>query len=285
MQACLQSSYFSYSVVRTPCLWPHSLYDIVKVLMSCIHLHIYCLRPLHKWYSLKCARWTGSVCEHAFFDGCELSLEVFSAERDLLHCQISCFNVEGFGLLLSFCAKVKTHIVFCFTQVNAKDLTLIMSIVLEQTALRCWLNLPVHCEIVSLTMHSRSFNLSAFWIPPTSQRWHSPSQTCPFSQKKKKKELAVTSLLSCIVIFISHIYGIRLIVIIILSGRLRSLSRRDERSGRAGDDAAARQPSYRRAFSFQRLKCVRVTTKTKRSHFHQPSPSLAFSLSPLQHAA
>ncbi len=199
MQACLQSSYFSYSVVRTPCLWPHSLYDIVKVLMSCIHLHIYCLRPLHKWYSLKCARWTGSVCEHAFFDGCELSLEVFSAERDLLHCQISCFNVEGFGLLLSFCAKVKTHIVFCFTQVNAKDLTLIMSIVLEQTALRCWLNLPVHCEIVSLTMHSRSFNLSAFWIPPTSQRWHSPSQTCPFSQKKKKKRIGsnVSFILYC----------------------------------------------------------------------------------------
>lgn len=109
-------------------------------------------------------------------------------------------------------------------------------------------------------------------FPPTSQRWHSPSQTCPSS----KKELAVTFLLSCILIFISRIYGIRLIVIIILSSRLRSVSNRDEWDRRAGDDAAARQPSYRGALSFQRLKPVRVTTKTKHSHFHQPCPLSSF---------
>lgn len=63
-------------------------------------------------------------------------------------------------------------------------LTPIMSIVLEQTALRWRLNLPVNCEIVSLSVHSHSFNLSAFWIPQTSQRWHSPSQTGPFFQKR-----------------------------------------------------------------------------------------------------
>lgn len=97
-----------------------------------------------------------------------------------------------------------------------------------------------------------------------------------------QKELAVTSLLSCILIFISHIYGIHLIVIIILSSKLRSLSKRDARARRAGDDAAVRQPSYRGALSFQRLKCLRVKTKTKCSHFHQPS--FFFSLSPLEHA-
>ena len=90
----------------------------------------------------------------------------------------------------------------------------------------------------------------------------------PFSEK----ELTVTSLLSCVLIFISRIYGIHLIVIIILSSRLRTLSKRARRARRTGDDAAARQPSYRRALSFQRLKCVRVTTKAERSHFHQPSP-------------
>lgn len=94
---------------------------------------------------------------------------------------------------------------------------------------------------------------------------------CPFS----KKELEVTSLLSFILIFISHIYEICLIVIIILSSRLRTLSKRDERGRRAGVGAAVRQPSYRVALSFQRLKCIRVTTKTERSHFHHPFPVLA----------
>lgn len=50
---------------------------------------------------------------------------------------------------------------FCFTKVNAKDLTLIMSIVLEQTVLQLRLNLPVNCEIVSFRMHLHSLNLSA----------------------------------------------------------------------------------------------------------------------------
>ena len=62
---------------------------------------------------------------------------------------------------LVFLWESKTHIMYCLTQVNAKDLTLIMSIVLEQTALRWWLNLPVNCEIVSLSMLSDSLNLSA----------------------------------------------------------------------------------------------------------------------------
>lgn len=117
-------------------------------------------------------------------------------------------------------------------------------------------------------MHAHSLNCSAFWTPPTSQRWHSPSQTCPFS----RKELSVTSFLCCILICISHIYGIRLIVIIVLSSRLSTLSQREELGRRASDGAAVKQPSNRGALSFQRLKCGRVTTKTERSHFCQLSP-------------
>lgn len=120
-----------------------------------------------------------------------------------------------------------------------------MSIVLKQTALRWWLNLPVDCEIVSLAMRLRSLNLSASRIPPTPP----PLQLLkddilhhrrvPFS----KKELAVTSLLSCILIFISHIYGIRLIAIIILSRKRRSLSER-ETSEAGGQGMMPRRGSH-----------------------------------------
>lgn len=168
----------------------------------------------------------------------------FFTRRDSLCCQISHFNLKGLkGVHLVACWRVadflwnsKSHITFCFTQVNAKNLTLIMSIVLEQTEVRLWwLNLPVNCEIVNLSMDSHSFNLSASWIPLQLLKddiLH--HRRVPFF----RIELAVTSLLSCILISISHIYGIRLIVIIILSSRLRSLSKRDRRDSRAGDAAA-----------------------------------------------
>lgn len=87
-----------------------------------------------------------------------------------------------------------------------------------------------------------------------------------------------------ILILISHIYGICLMVIIILSSRLKSLSQRDVRGRRAGDDAAERQPSYRGALSFQRLECVRVTTKTKRSS-SLPAACRLFLPSSLEHTA
>lgn len=65
---------------------------------------------------------------------------------------------------VTFCGKVKS--MFYYTQLNVKYLTHIMSIVLEQSALRWQLNLPVNCKIGSLSTHSHSFNLSAFRIPP-----------------------------------------------------------------------------------------------------------------------
>lgn len=181
-------------------------------------------------------------------------------------------------VLLSFCGKVKYILCFCFTQVNAKDLTL-MSIVLVQTALRWCLNLPVNYEIVSLSMHS-VFKFVCLLNSPSFSKMTLSMAHVSISQT----DLAVTSLLSSILIFISHIYGFCLIVIINLSSRLRSLSKRDERGRRAGDSATVRQPSYRGALSFQRLKCVKITTKTRCSHFHQPLPLLVFfSLSLLEH--
>lgn len=122
------------------------------------------------------------------------------------------------------------------------------------------------CEI-AIPSGELSFNLSAFSIPPTSQR---RQHGCVVSQSGIGSNFPF---LSCNAdLYFTYLWN--LLVIIILSGRLRSLSKRDRR---AGDDAAVWQPSYRGAFSFQRLERVKDSQQRQRIVIYvSPSSLLVF---------
>lgn len=141
---------------------------------------------------------------------------------------------------------------------TSKDLPL-MSIGLDQTALRWWLNLPANCWIVSLCMHCHCFNLPPVWILPTSQRWQSMADMSIFQTEMPDfpfityVDLYFTYLWNPFDSYYHHVE------------QNEEFVKKRQASRRAGDGAAVRQPSYRGASSFQRLKCVRVTTKTKLS--------------------
>lgn len=78
-------------------------------LCPCIHLHIYCLKPLHKWYSLECARRTGSVWKHTFFDGCETSLDIFLPKE--IHCIVHIWRIKNclLGDPPSYCTLMEKY--------------------------------------------------------------------------------------------------------------------------------------------------------------------------------
>lgn len=83
----------------------------------------------------------------------------FFPKRDSLYCHISHFIVKGVYLVA--CRQVLSegiaHVTLPFTPVYANNWTPIMSIVLVQSVLRQWLNLPVNCKIVNLRICSLFF--------------------------------------------------------------------------------------------------------------------------------
>lgn len=126
--------------------------------------------------------------------------------------------------------------------------------------------------------HSHSFSLSAGWMCPTPQRWHPPSQASP--SRLQNRMGSNFSFYLCVLIFISHIYGILLTVIIMLSGRLRSLSKRGRRAGRWCRSEAA---ILQRSLIISKAKMCKSHNKDKTQSFSSALPIArllsAFSLS------